>query len=40
MGGTGTLLARMDLVAACSACPKDLAPTNAGQLSELTVRLA
>jgi uncharacterized protein len=35
-----TLLARMDLVAACSACPQDLAPTNAGQLSDLTVRLS
>jgi uncharacterized protein len=35
-----TLLARMDLVAACSACPQDLAPTNAGRLSDLTVKLA
>jgi uncharacterized protein YcgI (DUF1989 family) len=34
-----TLLARMDLVAACSACPQDLAPTNAGRLSDLHVRL-
>jgi uncharacterized protein YcgI (DUF1989 family) len=34
-----TLLARMDLVAACSACPQDLAPTNAGQLSDLRVKL-
>jgi uncharacterized protein YcgI (DUF1989 family) len=34
------LLARMDLVAACSACPQDLAPTNAGRLSDLTVRLS
>jgi uncharacterized protein YcgI (DUF1989 family) len=29
----------MDLVAACSACPQDLAPTNAGRLSDLTVKL-
>jgi hypothetical protein len=35
-----TLLARMDLVAAVSACPQDLAPTNAGRLSDLTVRLS
>lgn len=35
-----TLLARMDLVAACSACPQDLAPTNAGHLSDLAVRLS
>jgi uncharacterized protein YcgI (DUF1989 family) len=35
-----TLLARMDLVAACSACPQDLAPTNAGKLSDLAVRLS
>jgi uncharacterized protein YcgI (DUF1989 family) len=34
------LLARMDLVAACSACPQDLAPTNAGRLSDLTVELS
>lgn len=34
-----TLLARMDVIAACSACPQDLAPTNAGRLSDLTVRL-
>jgi uncharacterized protein YcgI (DUF1989 family) len=34
-----TLLARMDLIAACSACPQDLAPTNAGRLSDLVVRL-
>jgi uncharacterized protein YcgI (DUF1989 family) len=34
-----TLLARMDLIAACSACPQDLAPTNAGRLSNLQVRL-
>jgi agmatinase len=34
-----TLLAKMDLVAACSACPQDLAPTNAGTLSDLRVRL-
>ena len=34
-----TLLARMDLIAACSACPQDLAPTNAGHLSDLHVRL-
>jgi uncharacterized protein len=34
-----TLLARLDLIAACSACPQDLAPTNAGRLSDLRVRL-
>lgn len=34
-----TLLARMDLVAACSACPQDLAPTNAGRPTDLIVRL-
>jgi uncharacterized protein YcgI (DUF1989 family) len=34
-----TLLARMDVIAACSACPQDLAPTNAGRLSDLVVRL-
>ena len=34
-----TLLARKDLIAACSACPQDLAPTNAGRLSDLRVRL-
>jgi uncharacterized protein YcgI (DUF1989 family) len=34
-----TLLARMDLVAACSACPQDLAPTNAGRPTDLRVRL-
>ncbi|MGH7266932.1 MAG: DUF1989 domain-containing protein [Candidatus Rokuibacteriota bacterium] len=34
-----TLLARMDLVAACSACPQDLAPTNAGRISDLRVEL-
>ena len=34
-----TLLAHMDLIAACSACPQDLAPTNAGRLSDLRVRL-
>ncbi|HEU5195498.1 MAG TPA: urea carboxylase-associated family protein [Methylomirabilota bacterium] len=34
-----TLLARKDLIAACSACPQDLAPTNAGRLSDLHVRL-
>ena len=34
-----TLLARMDLIAACSACPQDLAPTNAGRLSDLVVQL-
>ena len=34
-----TLLARMDLIAACSACPQDLAPTNGGRLSDLRVRL-
>jgi len=35
-----TLLARMDLVAACSACPQDLAPTNAGRPTDLVVRLS
>jgi uncharacterized protein YcgI (DUF1989 family) len=35
-----TLLARLDLIAACSACPQDLAPTNAGRLSDLRVRLS
>lgn len=34
-----TLLARMDLVAAVSACPQDLAPTNAGHVTALRVRL-
>ena len=34
-----TLLARMDLIAACSACPQDLAPTNGGRLSDLVVQL-
>ena len=34
-----TLLALKDLIAACSACPQDLAPTNAGKLSDLVVRL-
>jgi uncharacterized protein YcgI (DUF1989 family) len=34
-----TLLARMDLIAACSACPQDLAPTNAGRITDLRVRL-
>ena len=38
-GDRVTLLARMDLIAACSACPQDLAPTNAGRLSDLQVRL-
>jgi uncharacterized protein len=33
------LLARMDLIAACSACPQDLAPTNAGRPTDLVVRL-
>ena len=33
-----TLLALKDLIAACSACPQDLAPTNAGRLSDLVVR--
>ena len=35
-----TLLALKDLIAACSACPQDLAPTNGGRLSDLTVRLS
>jgi len=30
----------MDLIAACSACPQDLAPTNAGRPTDLVVRLA
>jgi uncharacterized protein len=34
-----TLLAVMDLIAACSACPQDLAPTNAGRPTDLVVRL-
>src|SRR5262249_10942936 len=34
-----TLLARMDLIAACSACPQDLAPTNAGRPTDLIVRV-
>jgi uncharacterized protein YcgI (DUF1989 family) len=34
-----TLRARMDLVVACSACPQDLAPTNAGRVTALRVRL-
>src|SRR5215510_13696198 len=34
-----TLLARMDLLAAVSACPQDLAPTNAGRVTDLRVRL-
>jgi uncharacterized protein YcgI (DUF1989 family) len=34
-----TLLARLDLIAACSACPQDLAPTNAGRPADLRVRL-
>jgi uncharacterized protein YcgI (DUF1989 family) len=34
-----TLAARLDLIAAVSACPQDLAPTNAGRLSDLRVRL-
>jgi len=32
-----TLLARIDLIAACSACPQDLAPTNAGRVTALRV---
>jgi uncharacterized protein YcgI (DUF1989 family) len=35
-----TLLAHMDLIAACSACPQDLAPTNAGRPTDLVVRLS
>jgi uncharacterized protein YcgI (DUF1989 family) len=38
--GYVTLLARIDLIAACSACPQDLAPTNAGRLSDLRVRVS
>jgi uncharacterized protein YcgI (DUF1989 family) len=34
-----TLLARMDLIAAVSACPQDLAPTNAGRVTDLRVHL-
>ena len=34
-----TLLARLDLIAACSACPQDLAPTNAGRPADLQVGL-
>jgi len=34
-----TLLACMDLIAACSACPQDLAPTNGGRVTDLQVRL-
>jgi len=35
-----TLLARMDLIAAVSSCPQDLAPTNAGRVTDLRVRIA
>ena len=38
-GDYATLLARMDLIAACSACPQDLLPTNAGRPTDLRVRL-
>jgi uncharacterized protein YcgI (DUF1989 family) len=34
-----TLLARMDAIVAVSACPQDLAPTNAGRVTPLRVRL-
>ena len=34
-----TLVARLDLIAAVSACPQDLAPTNAGRVTDLRVRL-
>jgi uncharacterized protein len=34
-----TLLARMDLIAAVSSCPQDLAPTNAGRVTDLRVRV-
>jgi uncharacterized protein YcgI (DUF1989 family) len=34
-----TLLAHMDLIAACSACPQDLLPTNGGWIKDLLVRL-
>ncbi|HXJ78714.1 MAG TPA: urea carboxylase-associated family protein [Candidatus Methylomirabilis sp.] len=34
-----TLRARMDLIAACSACPQDLLPTNGGRVKDLLVRL-
>jgi agmatinase len=39
-GDRVTLLARMDLIAACSACPQDLAPTNAGRVTDLRVHLS
>lgn len=35
-----TLAARLDLIAVLSACPQDLAPTNAGRVTDLRVRLA
>ena len=38
-GDSVTLLAHMDLIAACSACPQDLGPTNAGHVTDLQVRL-
>jgi uncharacterized protein YcgI (DUF1989 family) len=34
-----TLVARFDLIVAVSACPQDLAPTNAGRVTDLRVRL-
>ena len=34
-----TLLARMDVIAALSACPQDLAPTKAGRITDLRVCL-
>jgi uncharacterized protein YcgI (DUF1989 family) len=35
-----TLLALRDLIAACSACPQDLTPTNAGRPTDLRVVIA
>lgn len=34
-----TLLAHMDIIAACSACPQDLMPTNGGRIKDLRVRI-
>jgi len=39
-GDSVTLLARKDLLAARSACPQDLALTDAWRVSDLTVRLS
>jgi uncharacterized protein YcgI (DUF1989 family) len=35
-----TLLALRNLIAACSACPQDLTPTNAGRPTDLRVVIA